>query len=326
MTKGVGGGILPKLKPAGFRPDTAVNPPLVIIHAMDLSVVIPVYNAERHVEAAVDSALRQKEVAEVILVEDKSPDNALEICRRLEQEHPRVKLFQHSDGENHGAGESRNLGIRKAGSEYVAFLDADDYYLDNCFSKAAEVLDKDSGLDGVYGAVGAEFENEEAKRRYFLTHRDEIATVDEWVTPEQLFHYLILGRAGYIHLNGLVVKKTGLLEVGLLPKLRLHQDMVLTVKLAARLRLAAGQVNEPVSIRRLHLDNRITNLKTDFSETQFQAYQYLMSWSRQEHLPREKHKIIRSKYWWLGFRRQRKEKNLPAALYYYAALHLFGVK
>ncbi len=293
---------------------------------MDLSVIIPVYNAERHVESAVDSALRQKEVAEVILIEDKSPDNALEICRRLEQKHPRVKLFQHSDGENHGAGESRNLGIKKAGCEYIAFLDADDYYLDNCFSTATEVLENDSSLDGTYGAVGAEFENEEARRRYFLTHHDEIATVDEWVTPEQLFHYLVLGCAGYIHLNGLVVKKTGLLEVGLLPELRLHQDMVLTVKLAARLRLAAGQVNEPVSIRCLHLDNRITSLKTDFSVTQFRAYQYLLNWSRQESLPNEKQKIIRTRYWSLGLRRHRKEKNLPAALYYYAALHLFGVE
>jgi len=326
MTKGTGGGILPRLKPAGSRPDIAVNPHSVIIHSMDLSVVIPVYNAERYVESAVDSALRQKEVAEIILVEDKSPDNALEICRRLEQEHPRVKLFQHSDGGNHGAGESRNLGIRKAGCEYIAFLDADDYYLDNCFSKAAEVLENDPELDGVYGAVGAEFENEEAKRRYFLTHHDEMATVDEWVTPEQLFHYLVLGRAGYIHLNGLVVKKTGLLDVGLLPKLRLHQDMALTVKLAAKLRLATGQVDTPVSIRRLHLDNRITNLKTDFSVTQFQAYQYLLNWSRQEPLSSEKQKIIRTRYWSLGLRRHRKEKNLPAALYYYAALHLFGVK
>jgi len=292
---------------------------------MELSVVVPVYNAERYVESAVDSALRQKETAEVILVEDHSPDNALEICQQLEREHPRVKLFRHEDGKNHGAGESRNLGIRKARCEYVAFLDADDYYLDGCFSKAAGILDNDPDIDGVYGAVGAEFENEEARRRYFLTHQDEVATVEEGVTPGQLFHYLILGRAGYIHLNGLVVKKAGLLAVGLLPELRLHQDMVLTIKLTARLRLVAGQVKEPVSIRRLHLDNRITNLKTDFSVTQFRAYDYLMNWSRQERLPGEKQKIIRTKYWQLGFRRRRKERNLPAALYYYTALHLFGV-
>jgi glycosyltransferase involved in cell wall biosynthesis len=291
---------------------------------MDISVVIPVYNAEKYVESAVDSALLQKEVAEIILVEDNSPDNALEICQRLEKAHPRVTLLQHSDGENHGAGESRNLGIRKARCEYIAFLDADDYYLENCFAKAAEVLESDPGIDGVYGAVGAEFETEEAKRRYFLTHYEEVATVDEKVTPEQLFRFLVLGGAGYIHLNGLVVKKAGLLEVGLLPKLRLHQDMVLTIKLAAKLRLAAGQVNKPVSIRRLHLDNRITNLKTDFSATQLSAHKYLLNWSRQEHLPREQQEIIRKKYWRLSYRHHRKARNYPAALYFYTISRLFG--
>src|SRR5210317_669111 len=98
---------------------------------MDISVVIPVFNAERYVESAVESALRQSETAEVILVEDNSPDNALEICQRLEAQDPRVRLFRHGDGKNHGAGESRNLGIRNARCDYIAFLDADDYYVEN---------------------------------------------------------------------------------------------------------------------------------------------------------------------------------------------------
>lgn len=76
---------------------------------MKISVVIPVYNAEKYVESAVNSALQQKETAEVILVEDNSPDNALAICTKLSQDNPRVRLIRHSDGENHGAGESRNL-------------------------------------------------------------------------------------------------------------------------------------------------------------------------------------------------------------------------
>jgi glycosyltransferase involved in cell wall biosynthesis len=107
---------------------------------MDISVVIPVFNAERYVESAVESALRQKETAEVILVEDNSPDNALMICEQLSKLNPRVQLLRHSDGKNHGAGESRNLGIRAARSDYIAFLDADDYYLENCFSKSRGYL------------------------------------------------------------------------------------------------------------------------------------------------------------------------------------------
>ena len=153
---------------------------------MEISVIIPVFNAEKYVEYAVESALQQKETAEVILVEDNSPDNALRVCERLSKENPRVRVLRHSDGENHGAGESRNLGIRSARYNYVAFLDADDYYADNCFSKAAEVFRNDTTVDGVYSAVGAEFQNEEARRRYFATHADAVATVDRKATPENL--------------------------------------------------------------------------------------------------------------------------------------------
>lgn len=291
---------------------------------MKISVVIPVYNAERYVEYAVYSALKQKETAEVILIEDNSPDNALAICEKLSRNTPRVRLIRHSDGRNHGAGESRNLGIREAQFDYVAFLDADDYYLDNCFSKTIEVFKHDPTVDGVYSAVGVEFENDEAKRRYFLTHHEEIATVDEKVTPNELFRFLVMGGAGYIHLNGLVVKKAGLLQVGLLPKLRLHQDMALTVKLAAKLKLVAGEIHEPVSLRRIHLDNRITDLKTDFSETNFHAAQYLLNWSKEQNLSSEKQKIIQSYCWAHGYRYYRNIKRYPMALYYFAASRLLG--
>ena len=289
---------------------------------MEISVVIPVYNAEKYVEYAVESALNQKETAEVILVEDNSPDTALKICEKLSNADSRVRLLRHSDGKNHGAGESRNLGIKNARHDYIAFLDADDYYLQNRFSTTAAILENDPTVDGVYSAVGAEFETEEAKRRYFATHYEEIATVDRKITSEELFRFLVQGGAGYIHLNGLVVKKSGLLQAGLLPKLRLHQDMVLTIKLAALLKLVPGDVSTPVSIRRLHLDNRITNLKTNFAETQYKAYQYLLRWSREKKLPKEKQRIVRDKYWKLGYRYYKNAKKYHIAAYYYALFHL----
>jgi glycosyltransferase involved in cell wall biosynthesis len=291
---------------------------------MDISVIVPVYNAERYVESAVESALQQKETAEVILVEDNSPDDALNICEQLEKSYARVRLLRHSDGKNHGAGESRNLGIKAARSNYIAFLDADDYYLENCFSKAVDIFNNDFTVDGVYSAVGAEFESKEAKRRYFATHKEEIATVDEKVNPDELFRYLIQGGAGYIHLNGLVVKKAGLVNVGLLPQHRLHQDMILTIKLAAVLKLVAGEIHNPVAIRRLHLDNRITNLETNFSETRYKAYRYLSHWAREENLPETRQAIVRDSYWKHGFRYYKHARKYHIALYFYVLSHLCG--
>ena len=110
-----------------------------------ISVVIPVFNAEKYLRNAVNSALRQEEVSEVVLVEDCSPDNCLAICQELAETSPKVRLLQHPDRQNHGAAESRNLGIRSARGDFIAFLDADDYYLDDRFKVAVEILREHAG-------------------------------------------------------------------------------------------------------------------------------------------------------------------------------------
>jgi glycosyltransferase involved in cell wall biosynthesis len=70
---------------------------------MNISVIIPVYNASEFLEKAVDSALQFEEVKEIVLVEDKSTDNSLEICQKLVLKDSRIKLYQHPDKGNHGA-------------------------------------------------------------------------------------------------------------------------------------------------------------------------------------------------------------------------------
>src|SRR4051812_37519090 len=122
-----------------------------------VSVVIPVYNAEKYIKAAVNSALMQEEVGEVILVEDKSPDNSLSVCKGLEMQDSRVHLYQHPDKQNHGAGASRNLGITLAKLDYIAFLDADDYFLPNRFKKDKTLFEKDPSIDAVYSAIGTHY-------------------------------------------------------------------------------------------------------------------------------------------------------------------------
>jgi glycosyltransferase involved in cell wall biosynthesis len=284
---------------------------------MKISIVIPVYNAEKYVESAVESALQQKECGEVILVEDQSPDNALEVCKALTRRHEKVKLYQHEDGKNHGAGISRNLGIEKASYEYIAFLDADDFFLPNRFAKAGKILLQDSSIDGVYEAVGCEFENKEARRRYFATHRDEIATITKPVEPEILFYYMMSGKYGYIHLNGFIGKKEALLKVGMFPALRLHQDMVFFVKLAAICKLCPGEIEKPVALRRLHLENRITNPDTDFRETSFLAYEYLVKWMEDSDIDYSKLKLVKTSYYKQKYSIYKKRKRYFLAIVFY---------
>jgi len=79
-----------------------------------ISVIIPVFNASKFIQRAVESAIQQKEVCEVILIEDGSTDNSYQICKKISSKFDQVLLFTHENRANEGAGESRNLGIKKA--------------------------------------------------------------------------------------------------------------------------------------------------------------------------------------------------------------------
>ena len=65
-----------------------------------------------------------------MFVNDGSTDDSLSIILEFQRNHPLIKLFSHENGINKGRSASRNLGIHRATNDYIAFLDADDYYFD----------------------------------------------------------------------------------------------------------------------------------------------------------------------------------------------------
>ena len=219
--------------------------------SFEVSVVIPVYNAERYLEKAVQSALQQPEVGEVILVEDKSPDRSLNVCQELVAAHDRVKLYRHPNGENRGAGASRNLGIEKAMFSFIAFLDADDFFLANRFKKTKEVFDDHPDADGVYDAIGYFKDGDEGNYKLF--------TISKPLQPGLLFHYLLRGTYGHFSTIGVTVKKSLFKTTGLFNiHLKLHQDTEMWLRMAHFSKLFPGELNKPVALARKHDLNRIT--------------------------------------------------------------------
>jgi glycosyltransferase involved in cell wall biosynthesis len=224
-----------------------------------VSVVIPVYNAAEFVRFAVESAIDLEEVGEVILIEDNSPDNALEICLQLQNEYEKVKLYRHPNGENRGAGASRNLGIKHAQCEYIAFLDADDWYLQNRFIETKVIFGSDHSIDGVYESTG--FYDDSTKRE--LPEQQTTLTLE--VNPKDLLYTLLLPNTGRFTTNAITVKKQLLLDVGLFDTtLRLHQDTHLWLRLAHSGKLVAGNIISPVAMRRVHEQNRIAYHKQTY--------------------------------------------------------------
>lgn len=95
-----------------------------------ISVIIPVYNAEKYIAAALDSILNQNfRSYEILVINDGSTDNSLTIIEQYCQKHP--KQMQVITQENAGAGAARNTGIEKASGKYILFMDADDVVEEN---------------------------------------------------------------------------------------------------------------------------------------------------------------------------------------------------
>ena len=239
---------------------------------MNISVIIPVFNAEMFVGKSVNSALVQKEVYEIILVEDGSQDSSLQICRSISETNDKVRLYRHQGGTNNGAGQSRNLGIKNALCDYVAFLDADDCYCENRFVETKKVFEADLQLDGVYEVVGVDYYSKVAKKKHLkrmkLTklHYENAAIpldhtgVEPGVPSKDLFAELILGKKGWIHLNGMTIKRKSLENFNLLKDLDFAEDTEFILRLAFEKSLSSTNNIRPIAIRNIHDRNRIPYL------------------------------------------------------------------
>ena len=95
------------------------------MHTPLISIVIPVYNVGKYLKQCLDSVLRQTyKNLEIICVNDGSTDNSLAILKEYEQKDHRIIVISQ---ENKGQGFARNAGLKQVTSDYVSFVDSDDY-------------------------------------------------------------------------------------------------------------------------------------------------------------------------------------------------------
>lgn len=114
---------------------------------MDLSIIVPVYNSEKTIAKCIDSILEQDlKEKEIILIDDGSKDNSLQILLEYERKCSTVKVIAQA---NMGQGAARNNGIKIATGNYITFVDSDDYlsgvssystFIDKCYSHDLDIL------------------------------------------------------------------------------------------------------------------------------------------------------------------------------------------
>lgn len=107
-----------------------------------ISIIIPVFNNERYIKECVNSALNQDyDNIEIIIVNDGSTDDTKNICKKLEEKHTTVTLYNQK---NSGVSASRNFGIKKSKGAFIYFLDSDDTIPANCISLLYNALSSTS--------------------------------------------------------------------------------------------------------------------------------------------------------------------------------------
>jgi len=105
-----------------------------------VSVVIPLHNDKETLRRAIDSAVGQTFLHEIIVVDDCSTDDSYDFALSLIAEYPLLKLIRAS--RNGGPAIARNLGAKSATGEFLCFLDADDEFLANYFSEIIPLFAK----------------------------------------------------------------------------------------------------------------------------------------------------------------------------------------
>ncbi len=110
-----------------------------------ISIIIPVYNAEKFLSHCINSILEQSYInLEIILVNDGSTDNSLSICEYYALKDNRIKVFTQA---NKGVSSARNLGIEKAQGEWIYFVDSDDLVFDGLFRDFYETISLNKLID-----------------------------------------------------------------------------------------------------------------------------------------------------------------------------------
>lgn len=261
------------------------------VERLNVSVVVPAYNAEKYLGKAIKSAVVFSEVKEVIIIDDGSQDSTFKLCCRLREQNSKIKIYQHPARENKGASASRNLGIHMATADFISFLDADDFYLPNRFDAEKTILLGNSDVHGVYGATAAHFISELGKERFTKAKMRQLTTISGAPSSNELI-YVLLGSSekhhGHFHLDALTVRKTAFDRSGLFDEtLHFAEDTDLAIRMAVTCTLVAGIIETPVAMRGVHDRNRITNSSKHLYRSWAVAYNKLYIWGGRNGMPEE---------------------------------------
>lgn len=213
---------------------------------IQVSIIIPSYNSAHFLHAAINSVLVNSlmpEYYEIIIIDDGSTDNIIDVLRQYNQ-HENINLVSQ---QNKGLSSARNTGLNLAKGLYVVFLDADDIIMPEKLRLQVDFLEKNKNVDVVY-----------SKSVFFndLDLSEEINT-NFPVNEGDILNNLLYGN--FIHVNSAMSRKKSIVEAGGFDEnFRELEDWDLWLRLSL-LGAKFGHINLTLSKVRLHEHSMTAN-------------------------------------------------------------------
>lgn len=228
-----------------------------------VSIIMPAYNSEKYIGKAIESVLAQTyNNWELIVIDDASKDNTLDIINDYRKKDSRIKLFQNKV--NTGVSATRNIGIELASGDWIAFLDSDDIWL-------PYKLEKQMKYAELYGAeflfTGASFVDENG-----------IPYKGIFEIPEKISYYE-LRKHNVISCSSVLIRKK-FFESIKMENDEMHEDYAVWLRILRTGVIAYG-VNEPLLIYRISRNSKsgkkIRSIKMTYRVFRYIGHNYIES-------------------------------------------------
>lgn len=206
-----------------------------------VSVIIPTYNCGEYLTCAIQSVLRQDVDLEIILIDDASTDGTEEVVKKL-KESSAYPIYYIRNPKNLGVSASRNRGAEAAKGEYIAYLDADDWWADE---KLKRQLIRLKQTNGVFCYTGRElfYENGQPKGK--------------WISVPEKVAWKSLLRTNVIPCSSVLVKAE-VAEEFPMEHDEVHEDYLTWLRIVQKYGYAYG-INEPLLKSRLTAGGKSRN-------------------------------------------------------------------
>lgn len=219
-----------------------------------VSVVMPVYNCEKYIGTAIESVLVQSVSLELLVIDDNSTDRTAECIQSFSGD---GRVIYIHNGKNLGVAASRNKGMELAKGKYIAFLDADDYWMEDKLLKQVSFMEKENV---VLSSTGRELMDEDGR----LTGK--------MIGIKEEIHYKDLLKGNVINTSGAMVLASVAKKYPMVQD-HLHEDYIMWLSILKEYGKASG-INEPLLKYRVMKGTKSAN-KLKSAKMTYGVYRYI---------------------------------------------------